>query len=47
MMAESEQRHREMQQKMQAKFGRYKNIRVTLREAAEQLPEEDIIDIID
>ena len=47
MMAESEQRRREMQQKMQAKFGRYKNIRVTLREAAEQLPEEDIIDIID
>ena len=47
MMAESEQRHREMQQKMQAKFGRDKNIRVTLREAAEQLPEEDIIDIID
>lgn len=47
MMIESGGRKQELQEKMEAQFGRRKNIQVTLAEQSRQLPEEEIIDIID
>ena len=47
MMIESGERKQELQEKMEKRFGRYKNIQVELAGPSEQLPEEAIIDIID
>ena len=47
MMIESGERKQELQEKMDAQFGRHKNIQVTQIEQSQQLPEEVLIDIID
>ncbi len=47
MMIENSARKKELQEKMDAQFGRHKNIQVSLSEKMQKLPGEGIIDIID